>query len=47
MIQVPLGPREMEVRYNINDGMSLHFWIPALNQNMRWAAYSVSFVNLY
>jgi hypothetical protein len=42
MIQIPLGPREMKVMYNINNGSPTEFWVPALNQNMRWAAYSVS-----
>jgi len=42
MIQVPLGPREMKVMYSINSGPPTEFWVPALNQNMRWAAYSVS-----
>ena len=41
MIQVPLGPREMKVMYNINNGPPTEFWVPGLNQNMRWAAYSV------
>jgi len=41
MIQVPLGPHEMKVMYNINNGPPTEFWVPGLNQNMRWAAYSV------
>ena len=41
MIQVPLGPREMKVMYSINNGSPTEFWVPGLNQNMRWAAYSV------
>ena len=42
MIQIPLGPCEMKVMYNINNGPPTDFWVPALGQNMRWAAYSVS-----
>ena len=45
MIQIPLGPREMKVTYNVNNGPPTDFWVPALNQNMRWAAYSVSTAN--
>jgi hypothetical protein len=41
MIQVPLGPCEMKVMYNVNGGPVTEFWVPALDQNMRWAAYSV------
>jgi len=41
MIQVPLGPHETKVMYNINNGPPIEFWVPGLNQNMRWAAYSV------
>ncbi|KZT11642.1 uncharacterized protein LAESUDRAFT_720903 [Laetiporus sulphureus 93-53] len=40
MIEVPLGPNEMRVSYNVNRGQRLHFYVPARNQNMRWAAYS-------
>ena len=42
MIQIPLGPCEMKVVYNVNNGPPTDFWVPALDQNMRWAAYSVS-----
>jgi len=45
MIQIPLGPYEMKVMYSINNGPPTEFWVPALNQNMRWAAYSVSPIN--
>ena len=46
MIQVPLGQHEMKVMYNVNNGPFTEFWVPAANQNMRWAAYSVSPANL-
>ena len=46
MIQIPLGPCEMKVVYNVNNGPPTDFWVPALDQNMRWAAYSVSPANL-
>jgi hypothetical protein len=42
MIQIPLGPYEMKIMYNVNNGPQTEFWVPAMNQNMRWAAYSVS-----
>jgi hypothetical protein len=32
----------MKVTYKINQGQELDFHVPAQNQNMRWAAYSVS-----
>jgi len=40
MIQIPLGPKEMGVRYRINGGKETEFFIPGLNQNMRFAATS-------
>ncbi|KAG8733397.1 hypothetical protein FRC11_006588 [Ceratobasidium sp. 423] len=40
LIQIPLGPNEMGVRYRVNMGQELEFFVPGLNQNMRWAAYS-------
>jgi len=40
MIQVPLGPEEMGVRYRINRGQEIQFFVPGLNQNMRFAATS-------
>ncbi|KII89007.1 hypothetical protein PLICRDRAFT_53502 [Plicaturopsis crispa FD-325 SS-3] len=40
MMQVPLGPKEMKVRYSINRGQDLEFHVPARDQNMRWAAHS-------
>jgi len=41
-IQIPLGPSEMLVKYSINHGQELNFYVPGRNQNMRWATYSVS-----
>lgn len=40
MIQIPLGPKEMGVRYRINGGKETEFFVPGLNQNMRFAATS-------
>ncbi|KAI5124487.1 hypothetical protein M0805_003014 [Coniferiporia weirii] len=40
LIQIPLSQAEMCVRYTINDGQALEFYVPGRNQNMRWAAYS-------
>ncbi|KDQ59418.1 hypothetical protein JAAARDRAFT_77553 [Jaapia argillacea MUCL 33604] len=40
MIQIPLGPFEMKIRYSINKGQELDFHVPAYNQNMRWATHS-------
>jgi len=40
MVQIPLGPKEMGVRYRINGGQELEFFVPGLNQNMRFAATS-------
>ncbi|QRW27563.1 adenylyl cyclase-associated protein 1 [Rhizoctonia solani] len=34
------GPNEMGVRYRLNMGQELEFFIPGQNQNMRWAAHS-------
>jgi hypothetical protein len=39
-IQIPLGPSEMLVKYSINHGQELNFYVPGQNQNMRWATYS-------
>jgi hypothetical protein len=41
-IQVPLGLTEMQITYSINQGQELEFYVPGRNQNMRWAAHSVS-----
>ncbi|KAK7689123.1 hypothetical protein QCA50_007814 [Cerrena zonata] len=40
MIHVPLTSHEMRVTYMVNHGQHLHFFVPARNQNMRWAAFS-------
>ena len=42
MIEIPLTSHEMKINYTINNGMELNFFVPGRNQNMRWAAYSVS-----
>ena len=42
MIEIPLGPNEMRVSYTINHGQDLMFYVPARDQHMRVAAYSVS-----
>ncbi|KAF9246124.1 hypothetical protein BU15DRAFT_84931 [Melanogaster broomeanus] len=39
-IQIKLGKNELCIKYSINNGMQLSFYVPAFNQNMRWAAYS-------
>lgn len=41
-IQVPLTDHEMEITYRINNGQALNFYVPGRNQNLRWAAHSVS-----
>jgi hypothetical protein len=40
-LSVPLGPREMKVKYSINSGQQLEFHVPGRNQNMRYASHSV------
>jgi hypothetical protein len=40
-IQVPLGPFEMKIKYSINEGQELEFYVPGRFENMRWAAHSV------
>lgn len=42
LIKVPLTTHEMVVTYSINNGQQIDFWVPGRNQNMRWAAHSVS-----
>ena len=42
MIEIPLMDHEMRINYTINNGIELNFHVPGRNQNMRWAAYSVS-----
>ena len=31
----------MAIRYSVNNGQLIEFWVPGRMQNMRWAAYSV------
>lgn len=40
-IQIPLGEHEISVKYSLNHGQDLEFYVPGRNQNMRWAAHSV------
>ncbi|KAG8704747.1 hypothetical protein FRC08_002055 [Ceratobasidium sp. 394] len=40
LIEIPLGPQEMGVRYRVNMGQETEFFVPGRNQNMRWATYS-------
>ncbi|KAH7922819.1 hypothetical protein BV22DRAFT_1069793 [Leucogyrophana mollusca] len=40
LIQLQLGENELRIKYSINGGMQLSFFVPARNQNMRWAAHS-------
>jgi hypothetical protein len=42
-LEVPLADNGQEITYHINNGQRMHFHVPGRNQNMRWAAYSVSF----
>lgn len=42
MIHIPLGSHEMRVSYAVNNGIEMNFYVPGRDQNMRWAAYSVS-----
>ncbi|OAX39189.1 hypothetical protein K503DRAFT_799850 [Rhizopogon vinicolor AM-OR11-026] len=39
-IQIQLGDNEICIKYSINGGMQLSFFVPARHQNMRWAAHS-------
>ncbi|KIJ16745.1 hypothetical protein PAXINDRAFT_180062 [Paxillus involutus ATCC 200175] len=39
-IQIQLGKNELCIKYSINNGMQLSFYVPACDQNMRWATYS-------
>lgn len=39
-IQIQLGANEICIKYRINGGMQMSFFVPARHQNMRWAAYS-------
>jgi len=40
-IQIQLGDSEICIKYRINGGIQLSFFVPARHQNMRWATYSV------
>ncbi|KAF8803514.1 hypothetical protein BYT27DRAFT_7225881 [Phlegmacium glaucopus] len=40
LIQVPLAQHEMAIRYSVNSGQQIEFWVPGRMQNMRWAAHS-------
>lgn len=40
-IEIPLGQHQMAVKYSINNGQELEFYVPGRTQNMRWAAHSV------
>lgn len=42
MVQVPLADVEMSINYRVNGGAEVEFFVPALDQNMRWATYSVT-----
>ncbi len=42
LIQIPLSDSEMKIRYTINDGIAIDFFVPGRHQTMRLAAYSVS-----
>ncbi|PLW51523.1 hypothetical protein PCASD_00292 [Puccinia coronata f. sp. avenae] len=37
---IPMGPRETRIRYSINHGAQIAFYVPAINQNFRLAAHS-------
>jgi hypothetical protein len=39
-IQIQLGDVELCIKYSINKSVQLSFFVPAINQNMRWATYS-------
>lgn len=41
LIEIPLAEHEMQIRYSINNGIELNFFVPGRNQTMRLAAYSV------
>jgi hypothetical protein len=41
-IEIPLAENEMAIRYNINNGQDLLFYVPGRFDTMRVAAYSVS-----
>ncbi|KAI6103548.1 hypothetical protein F5141DRAFT_1189861 [Pisolithus sp. B1] len=39
-IRIQLGANELCIKYSINGGIQLSFYVPAFRQNMRWATYS-------
>lgn len=39
-IRIQLGANELCIKYSINGGIQLSFYVPALRQNMRWATHS-------
>ena len=41
LIKVPLAQHEMVIKYSVNNGQQIEFWVPGRMQNMRWAAHSV------
>lgn len=45
-LAVPLAAHEMAVRYAVNGGQQIEFWVPGRGDNMRWAAHSVSLLLL-
>lgn len=40
IFEIPLTEVQMHVKYRINKGLANDFCVPALNGNLRWAAYS-------
>ncbi|KAI0317869.1 hypothetical protein OF83DRAFT_1083328 [Amylostereum chailletii] len=40
LIEIPLSEHEMRIRYNLNNGQDLEFFVPGRTQTMRVAAYS-------
>lgn len=42
IFQIPLTNSEMKIKYSINDGMEMEFFVPGRSETMRLAAYSVS-----
>ena len=42
LFQIPLTNSEMKIKYSINDGMEMEFFVPGRSETMRLAAYSVS-----
>ena len=46
-IQIPLADSEMKIKYSINDGLEMVFFVPGRRQTMRLAAYSVRWISLF